>query len=364
MSNIKNACETLFRREEETSIQRTRGSSLKVESSKTHDRRTHDASPRGTKRDRELRRKPGRDSRKADYTKDHWGDAWTADHPTKSTSDSRSTHHGRADQDDLRGPGYSRENRNDSSSNHNGSDDRDNLKIFDYPRHSTRDSRGTEYRSNDDQDHEINYGATPSWVDIATICRQDGIHEVPVKSSCKNIKKTGPIKATSKEAVKAQSTRKKGMLKKDDDRVSEENAVKTGKSSSLATGTEGDLSVVIYHRVDQGARHWSLFYRSNCHRGTISEAAGPPGQFLYQEIPDYEVTVQGSSLFEQEIPVAYIPSYPRYLGSVSGTPMQNNRSDWNCQNWVLEALEGLYLESILDEDEYNDAADKLRPLMG
>jgi hypothetical protein len=190
-------------------------------------------------------------------------------------------------------------------------------------------------------------------------------NEVPPKTSRRNIARRGPVKATGQEAVKGHTRRKKRSIRNNGETNGKAKVVQKSETSNITKGTAGDLSVVIYHRAELGsARHWSLFYRTDGQRGTISEAAGPLGHFLYQEIRNYEVKIQENGLHEQEIPVAFIPSYARYLGNVSETPMHNKSSDWNCQNWVLEALEGLHLERILDDDEYQDASDRLRLLMG
>lgn len=144
-----------------------------------------------------------------------------------------------------------------------------------------------------------------------------------MKSKKRNITRTGPIKATKGTPTEKHSKRGRhaSKSKKQHKKDSTGKVSQRSKTTIPIIGSEGDLSVVIYHRVEQGARHWSLFSRSDGNRGTFYEAAGPLGRFIYQEIDNYEITSQNSNIHELEIPVACVHDYGRYVRSVSETPM-------------------------------------------
>jgi hypothetical protein len=82
------------------------------------------------------------------------------------------------------------------------------------------------------------------------------------------------------------------------------------------------------------------------------------------EVHDHQVDIPYNYLHEHEVAVAYIPSYERYIANVSCTSMQNDSADRDYQNWVLEDLEGLYVENFLLQNKYEDVVEKLKPLMG
>jgi hypothetical protein len=191
------------------------------------------------------------------------------------------------------------------------------------------------------------------------------MYGVPAKAQGKNIKRTGPIKAAGKEEPKQEAAKggKKAAAGKGGKKSSSGKTAVKKKSPTPPRGIEGDISVIIYNTAvgHGGANHWSLFYRTNGNRGMISEAAGTPGHMRYQEHEDADP--RHSHRFAQEIQIAYIDDYDFYMDCVRTTPIRNETHPWNCQNWVIEALEGLQIMNMLTLAEYEEAEETLRARM-
>lgn len=68
---------------------------------------------------------------------------------------------------------------------------------------------------------------------------------------------------------------------------------------------------------------------------------GAPGFFQFQPLDDYRL--EQSRKLAKRIPVAVLQDHigePSIRGVVSRPPVKNGRvdADWNCQNWVVDAL--------------------------
>ncbi|KAF4627053.1 hypothetical protein G7Y89_g11103 [Cudoniella acicularis] len=75
----------------------------------------------------------------------------------------------------------------------------------------------------------------------------------------------------------------------------------------------------------------------------------------------YEVTGEAMHFTAESIPVAEI--HPTDIAElhrvITETPVQNDVQQWCCQDYVLEALEGLNNEQIVDDEDFGKAKKRL-----
>ena len=96
--------------------------------------------------------------------------------------------------------------------------------------------------------------------------------------------------------------------------------------------------------------------------GTISEITGHRRHYEYNELDDKNP--RATQRFRQQVSVASIGDYRKYISCVREIPTDNTgEQQWNCQNWIMDALEGLYVDDLLQEAEYEAAAERLSGLI-
>jgi hypothetical protein len=95
--------------------------------------------------------------------------------------------------------------------------------------------------------------------------------------------------------------------------------------------------------------------------GVISEATGLPGHYVYNQING--VKPHRSSHFAQKIPVGWVSDYRKYIFALQLTRIRNDLDGWNCQNYVMEGLQGLYEDGCIEREDFRNARRTLRTLM-
>jgi hypothetical protein len=237
---------------------------------------------------------------------------------------------------------------------------------------------------NADKQHRVRLGTLPRAVRAD---KRGCLREIPATGVGQNNQRTRPIKATGTGKEQARQPEKREKLvrteegtgikaattsqkqqgetasqTRDDGKGSRAKAVEKSKAPPPAPG--GELSVIIYNTslFPEAPNHWSLFCRRYGNMGTISEIIGHRRHYEYNELEDKNP--RATQRFRQQVPVASIGDYGRYISCVRDIPVDNmGEQQWNCQNWVMDALEGLYVDDFLGEAEYNEAADSLNGLI-
>ena len=110
----------------------------------------------------------------------------------------------------------------------------------------------------------------------------------------------------------------------------------------------GKLYIAIYKPRYGNYKHWALFLDSS--ESLIFEVVGEHGTFQKNTIKG---SPSSSTRHENNILVADIndQDIPELKKTVSGVKVDNETTEWNCQDYVLETLEALEKECVIDEDD-------------
>ncbi|TFY82321.1 hypothetical protein EWM64_g1693 [Hericium alpestre] len=136
----------------------------------------------------------------------------------------------------------------------------------------------------------------------------------------------------------------------------------TLSSAMVATA---ELSVITYTPSAHSMAHWAIYLRiveGNEIQHLIYQANGDEGEL---ELDIREADPKASSRFRGLINVSDIDdqdTIAQVKETLERQPMQNTIPSWNCQDWVMEALEALNDEMLLDEYQYQEAKDTLENL--
>lgn len=117
------------------------------------------------------------------------------------------------------------------------------------------------------------------------------------------------------------------------------------------------LSVVIYIPGLSSMAHWAIYLRIGAD-GTdfqhmIYQAVGEAGELEFNVL---EADPKASARFKSEVEVSYIygkHSIKEVQKVLEAQAMQNEMANWNCQDWVMEALETLHEDDLVDQYDYD-----------
>jgi len=104
--------------------------------------------------------------------------------------------------------------------------------------------------------------------------------------------------------------------------------------------------------------HWAINLRA-AGSDLIYQANGDEGKL---DLDIRKANPKNSSRFRKEIKVSDIDDEVEVKRILEGQPMNNDVASWNCQDWVMEALEALNDEMLLGDYQYNEAKDTLMEL--
>jgi hypothetical protein len=98
-------------------------------------------------------------------------------------------------------------------------------------------------------------------------------------------------------------------------------------------------------------RHTALFFEFAAGTTTLIHIRGAYGIFSLEEKTHYDP--EASRSLAGKIPVAELPdsiSTASIKSTVISTPIKNSDREWNCQNWVGDALSRLVKHGFLDPE--------------
>ena len=101
---------------------------------------------------------------------------------------------------------------------------------------------------------------------------------------------------------------------------------------------------------DNDTPHWCLWTQDDGGQELIFEALGSTGHaFRYHT---RSVIMASSKSEKKQIKIGRIEAdvWPEIPDLLAGVPM-STQSDWNCQNWVMEAITALKKVNYLEEDD-------------
>ena len=100
--------------------------------------------------------------------------------------------------------------------------------------------------------------------------------------------------------------------------------------------------------------HWAIFLESASHGDVILQIADDKGERgYYVDDPVENKKPQRSGRLEACILVGSVAAYNHAMAKalIQATPVDNDSNTWNCQAWVLEALNGLQAMDIFVWDK-------------
>lgn len=112
-----------------------------------------------------------------------------------------------------------------------------------------------------------------------------------------------------------------------------------------------EVFVVIYTDCDDNdTPHWALHTVDDKADELFFEALGSTGMFF--RFSSGEVDMKASESEKQMVRIGRIDAdvWPEIPGLLEGVPV-STQAGWNCQNWVMQAIEALKTVHYLDEDE-------------
>ncbi|KAK4170647.1 hypothetical protein QBC36DRAFT_128141 [Triangularia setosa] len=103
--------------------------------------------------------------------------------------------------------------------------------------------------------------------------------------------------------------------------------------------------IAIYQTFDdRDPNHWAIFLHDSAKGDVILQVSDDKhGVGYYVEEPMYNKQPQRSGRHETSIEVGTINSddYDTAVATIQATPTDNESTTWNCQAWVMEALDSL-----------------------
>ncbi|KAK2757048.1 hypothetical protein FQN54_005017 [Arachnomyces sp. PD_36] len=113
-----------------------------------------------------------------------------------------------------------------------------------------------------------------------------------------------------------------------------------------------EMYVVIYLNSDGwDVPHWCLWTRDDDGNELIFEALGSTGtRFTYHSRP-VDMLKSESRKTTPHIGRIEADVWDEVPELLEGVPMNNDDPAWNCQNWIMEAIQALQREGYLEEDE-------------
>ena len=109
------------------------------------------------------------------------------------------------------------------------------------------------------------------------------------------------------------------------------------------------LYIAMYRPTEGNYEHWAL-YLDNDGISTVFEVIGEHGTF---EANTLSVKPESSRRHKRSILVGTInkQDVPNLFKVMENAKIDNETIEWNCQDYVLEALAELYEECVIDEDD-------------
>lgn len=117
------------------------------------------------------------------------------------------------------------------------------------------------------------------------------------------------------------------------------------------------LYVALYAPVQGNVKHWALYLEGV----GIFQVVGDPMEFELNV--RLRVRPQDSARYTGRVYIAEVDDTREFVQVVRTTHISNDVAHWNCQNFVLDVLEGLNDDDVLDDYDYQEAKDKLEGML-
>ncbi|KAL2359169.1 hypothetical protein RJZ56_007995 [Blastomyces dermatitidis] len=109
-------------------------------------------------------------------------------------------------------------------------------------------------------------------------------------------------------------------------------------------------------------RHTSIFFQTDTTTGTVVHATGPVRNFRVEILQGYN-PLTSSTLAGRVIVGATPQCLDTLQALVAQVPVNNDLDDWNCQNWVGEALQRLVENKVISAGQKSVALDGMVDLL-
>lgn len=133
-----------------------------------------------------------------------------------------------------------------------------------------------------------------------------------------------------------------------------DNVARANKKRSAEGGREVDhLFIIIYNNAVPGVvpDHWSLFLQTEGKSGIVSDVTGGNPIYKYEERRSPDPTQ--SPRFGKRLYVGPVSDRAKYFATVQRVKIERPSTmttGWNCQIWILDALQELNLDNIITDN--------------
>jgi Family of unknown function (DUF6540) len=125
------------------------------------------------------------------------------------------------------------------------------------------------------------------------------------------------------------------------------------------------VQVILYKASEQEHRHWALYFEGPAKKQhTVYQANGSAHEFTFDKT-ELEKSPDKSKRFYLAVHVTDALDDPIAAeGALEHVEIDNECPHWNCQDWVLAALESLKDAELIPEYDYHEAEATLMALCG
>jgi hypothetical protein len=124
------------------------------------------------------------------------------------------------------------------------------------------------------------------------------------------------------------------------------------------------VEVILYKAPEQEFRHWALHFDGPGKKHTVYQVNGAQGSFAFQK-KELKNDPNKSKKFHDSVAVSDALDDVKAAEKVmEGVVVDNVTSHWNCQDWVMDALESLKDEDLIPEHDYDQAVEALKEHTG
>jgi hypothetical protein len=125
------------------------------------------------------------------------------------------------------------------------------------------------------------------------------------------------------------------------------------------------VEVILYKASEQEHRHWAIYFEGPGKKQyTMYQVTGSAYEFAFDK-SELEKKPSKSKRFFQAIHVTDALDNPEEAEKVfEQVEIDNESPNWNCQDWVMAALESLKDEQLIPEHDYDNAETQLNNLSG
>jgi Family of unknown function (DUF6540) len=125
------------------------------------------------------------------------------------------------------------------------------------------------------------------------------------------------------------------------------------------------VEVILYKAEEQEFRHWALHFEGpGRNQHAVYQVMGESGTFVYDKT-ELRKEPSKSKRYCFAVHVSHALDHLNEAEEVlMAVAIDNEHPNWNCQDWVIAALEALKDEELIPEYDYYEALEQLNLFIG